>query len=113
MRVYTHTACLAHDTGPDHAERSARLSAVTDALRAGLPALDWHEAPRATRGQLLRAHAPDLLDAVLALLQAAAAARQGAPRFGLPADFDPIEGWIGGCSVASNRQCDGIGSAAQ
>ena len=65
MRVYTHTACLAHDTGPDHAERSARLSAVTDALRAGLPALDWHEAPRATRGQLLRAHAPDLLDAVL------------------------------------------------
>ena len=65
MRVYTHPACLAHDTGPDHAERPARLSAVTDALRTGLPALDWHEAPRATRGQLLRAHAPDLLDAVL------------------------------------------------
>jgi len=65
MRVYTHPACLAHDTGPDHAERPARLSAVTDALRAGLPALDWYEAPRATRGQLLRAHAPDLLDAVL------------------------------------------------
>ena len=65
MRVYTHPACLAHDTGPDHAERPARLSAVTDALRAGLPALDWHEAPRATRGQLLRAHAPDLLEAVL------------------------------------------------
>ena len=65
MRVYTHPACLAHDTGPDHAERPARLSAVTDALRTGLPALDWHEAPRATRGQLLRAHAPDLLEAVL------------------------------------------------
>ena len=30
-----------------------------------MPALDWHEAPRATRGQLLRAHAPELLDAVL------------------------------------------------
>ena len=65
MRVYTHPACLAHDTGPDHAERPARLTAVVDALRRELPALDWHEAPRATRGQLLRAHAPDLLDAVL------------------------------------------------
>ena len=66
MRVYTHPACLAHDTGPDHAERPARLTAVVDALRRALPALDWHEAPRATRGQLLRAHAPELLDAVLA-----------------------------------------------
>ena len=65
MRVYTHPACLAHDTGPDHAERPARLTAVVDALRRELPALEWHEAPRATRGQLLRAHAPDLLDAVL------------------------------------------------
>ena len=65
MRVYTHPACLAHDTGPDHAERPARLTAVVDALRRGLPALDWHEAPRASRGQLLRAHAPELLDAVL------------------------------------------------
>ena len=65
MRVYTHPACLAHDTGPDHAERPARLTAVVDALRSQLPALDWHEAPRASRGQLLRAHAPELLDAVL------------------------------------------------
>ncbi|MEF9977385.1 MAG: histone deacetylase family protein [Thermomonas sp.] len=65
MRVYTHPACLDHDTGPDHAERPARLNAVVDALRSELPALDWHEAPRATRGQLLRAHAPELLDAVL------------------------------------------------
>ena len=65
MRVYTHPACLAHDTGPDHAERPARLATVIDALRSQLPALDWHEAPRASRGQLLRAHAPELLDAVL------------------------------------------------
>lgn len=65
MRVYTHPACLAHDTGDAHPERPARLTAVIDALRNGLPALEWHEAPRATRGQLLRAHSPELLDAVL------------------------------------------------
>lgn len=65
MRVYTHPACLLHDTGPNHAEQPARLRVVLDALQAAYPSLDWHEAPCATRGQLLRAHAPSLLDAVL------------------------------------------------
>ncbi|WP_374668610.1 DUF429 domain-containing protein [Ramlibacter sp.] len=36
----------------------------------------------------------DTLDAVLCLVQAAWAAGQGAPRYGLPADVDPLEGWI-------------------
>jgi len=36
----------------------------------------------------------DSLDAVLCLVQAAWAARQGAPRYGLPQDLDPLEGWI-------------------
>ena len=66
VRVYTHPACLAHDTGPAHAERPERLSAVTQALRDALNgSLDWREAPRATREQLLRAHDPELLQVVL------------------------------------------------
>jgi acetoin utilization deacetylase AcuC-like enzyme len=65
LRVYTHPACLWHDTGPEHAERPERLRTVIDALIAAFPDLDWREAPRATRGQLLRAHAPSLLEAVL------------------------------------------------
>lgn len=36
----------------------------------------------------------DALDAVLCLMQAAWAARQGAPRYGLPEGMDPLEGWI-------------------
>jgi hypothetical protein len=36
----------------------------------------------------------DSLDAVLCLVQAAWAAQHGAPRYGLPADVDPLEGWI-------------------
>jgi hypothetical protein len=36
----------------------------------------------------------DSLDAVLCLVQAAWAARHGAPRYGLPDDLDPLEGWI-------------------
>lgn len=36
----------------------------------------------------------DSLDATLCLLQAAWAQLQGAPRYGLPAQTDPLEGWI-------------------
>lgn len=45
----------------------------------------------------------DSLDAVLCLLQAAWAARQhaaGAPRYGLPAELDLLEGWIVGAPLA-------------
>jgi len=36
----------------------------------------------------------DSLDAALCLMQAAWAQRQGAPRYGLPLEMDPLEGWI-------------------
>ena len=65
MRVYTHPACTRHDPGPGHAERPLRLVAVTEALRESFTALDWHEAPSASRGQLLRAHDDALLALVL------------------------------------------------
>ena len=65
LRVYTHEACLLHDTGPAHAERPERLRVVVDALREAYPHLDWRQAPIATRGQLLRVHSEHLLEAVL------------------------------------------------
>jgi acetoin utilization deacetylase AcuC-like enzyme len=63
--VFSHSACLAHDTGPAHAECPARLAAVTAGLHEAYPDLEWHEAPRASRGQLLRVHCESLLHAVL------------------------------------------------
>lgn len=65
MRIYTHPACTRHDPGPGHAERPLRLVAVTEALRENFSALDWEEAPRASRGQLLRVHDDALLALVL------------------------------------------------
>lgn len=65
MRFYTHPACVLHDTGPAHAERPARLENVTAALREAFPQVPWLEAPRATRGQLLRVHEDALLRLVL------------------------------------------------
>jgi len=64
VAVYTHSACLAHATGAGHVESPARLAAVTAALRA-VPGLEWHDAPRAARGQLARVHSDHLLRRVL------------------------------------------------
>ena len=47
LRLYTHPACLQHDTGPGHPESPARLVAVLRALdRDRHAALDRVEAPR-------------------------------------------------------------------
>ena len=65
LPVFTHAACFGHDTGPGHVEVPARLGAVVTALRDHVPGIEWLEAPRATRGQLLRVHEPLLLHAIL------------------------------------------------
>ena len=66
VRVYTHAACLAHDTGADHAEHSGRLRAVLDALQASALPIDWQDAPPVAREDLLRVHHAELVDRVLA-----------------------------------------------
>lgn len=66
MLVFTHTACLGHDPGPDHPESPERLRAVLDALRAAFPdQLDWREAPPAKLGELARVHTRELIDDML------------------------------------------------
>ncbi len=65
IRVYTHAACLDHDTGAGHAEHPGRLRAVLDALQASALPLDWQDAPLAAREHLLRVHHPALVDRVL------------------------------------------------
>jgi acetoin utilization deacetylase AcuC-like enzyme len=67
LRLYTHSSCLQHDPGPDHAERPARLRAVLQALdHDRYAALDRIEAPRVTREQLLRVHSAAHVDHILA-----------------------------------------------
>jgi hypothetical protein len=48
----------------------------------------------AQRDSLVHDASGDSLDAVLCLVQAAWAHGHGAPLYGLPADLDPLEGWI-------------------
>jgi len=63
--IFTHAACLAHDPGPEHPERPARLQVVLEALRAAHGDLDWREAPRVKLGDLRRVHGEQLIESVL------------------------------------------------
>lgn len=77
------------------AERTATRHRIVDALTQGehpqrLPLL----LDDSQRTQLISDASGDRLDACLALIQAAGCLQAGAPDYGLPAGFDPIEGWI-------------------
>ena len=55
--VFTHPACLEHDTGFSHPESADRLRAVLETLkRPEFAALKWRDAPRAEPAQLSRVH---------------------------------------------------------
>ena len=65
--LFTHAACLEHDTGPGHPERIARLAAVNEALaQEKFALLDRREAPRADGADLLRVHPAAYVDHVFA-----------------------------------------------
>ena len=66
--LFTHPACLLHDTGPGHPECPDRLRAVLQALEhPNFVPLLREEAPLATRDQLLLAHDAAYVDAILAM----------------------------------------------
>ena len=75
-----------------------RLIARKDLLHAlelGATRLDLRlKLTNAQLDTLINDASGDSLDAVLCLVQAAWAARHGAPRYGLPEAFDSLEGWI-------------------
>jgi acetoin utilization deacetylase AcuC-like enzyme len=64
----THPSSLKHDMGAGHPECPARIHAIEDQLIASglLPFLERHEAPAATREQLLRVHSADYIDSIFA-----------------------------------------------
>ncbi len=67
--LFTHAACLEHDTGLGHPECADRLRAVLAALETEeFYLLERQEAPRATIEQIARAHPAEHIDRVLAAI---------------------------------------------
>lgn len=62
----THPLCLKHDMGAHHPESPARIHAIEDQLIASgiMDHLQRHDAPEATREQLVRVHAADYVDLI-------------------------------------------------
>ncbi|HTN93320.1 MAG TPA: histone deacetylase family protein [Gallionella sp.] len=62
----SHPLCLKHDMGAYHPESPARIHAIEDMLIASglLSYLQRHDAPAATRAQLMRVHDPDYVDSI-------------------------------------------------
>lgn len=69
--IFSHPACLEHDTGPGHPERIERLKSVLKRLRADdFAELAWREAPAATIAEIARVHDRDYVEAALAAIPA-------------------------------------------
>jgi acetoin utilization deacetylase AcuC-like enzyme len=67
--LFSHSACLDHDTGGYHPESPERLRAVLTALEGeDFMFLDRREAPRATKDQLALAHPREYVEAMLAAI---------------------------------------------
>ena len=82
--------------------RATNRRAILGALVAGAAGLDIRlEITPAWSRRLLADGSGDLLDAVICGLQAGHAA--ALPEYGLPADLDPLEGWIAAVSPGSRR----------
>ncbi|WP_395017980.1 histone deacetylase family protein [Dongia sp.] len=65
--LYTHAACLQHDTGPGHPERIQRLGAVLQAVKGPeFSDVVWREAPLAEIAQIERVHDADYVRHALA-----------------------------------------------
>lgn len=68
VAMFTHPACLEHDTGAEHPECADRLRSVLQALEhPDFVPLLREVAPEATRAQLELAHPDEYVEAILAL----------------------------------------------
>ncbi|MGA8787188.1 MAG: DUF429 domain-containing protein, partial [Polaromonas sp.] len=93
--VLGHRSYKSDDKAKQTAERLIARKDLITALEHGQTRLGLRlKVSHAQRDALVDDASGDCLDAVLCLLQAAWAARQGAPRYGLPPEMDPLEGWI-------------------
>lgn len=105
-RAITSASYKSDDRRKQTPERRRAREAIVRALQQGSPPLGL--ALRATAEEfaaLVDDGSGDRLDAVLALVQAAACLRAGPPAYGLPAAVDALEGWIAGAPFTPAPEC--------
>jgi hypothetical protein len=93
--ILGHRSYKSDDKAKQTSERLIARKDLVTALEHGQTRLKLRlQQSHALRDTLVDDASGDSLDAVLCLMQAAWAQQKGAPRYGLPAGMDPLEGWI-------------------
>ena len=113
VALFTHQACLAHDTGPYHPECPDRLRAVLQALEhPDFAGLLREQAPEATREQLCLAHPERHVDRVLALRPVDELIAIDPDTVVSPGSLEAARRAAGGAIAAVDAVMDGWASAA-
>ena len=113
VALFTHQACLAHDTGPYHPECPDRLRAVLQALEhPDFAGLLREQAPEATREQLCLAHPERHVDRVLALHPVDELIAIDPDTVVSPGSLEAARRAAGGAIAAVDAVMDGWASAA-
>ncbi len=103
MRIFTHADAAGHLTPPGHPERAERLAAVKAGLseveQGGL-ALDWREAPLASRDEVLRCHPASYHDRILAAVPAEGWAQLDGDTYLSPGSYRAAMRAVGGIAAA-------------
>lgn len=86
------------DSDPRDAVRRAHREHLLERLASQLP-IDFQISPD-DRHAMIEDGQGDLIDAWMCAIQAAWAAMKGPPRWGVPVDLDPQEGWITSLDLA-------------
>ncbi|NNE81233.1 MAG: histone deacetylase family protein [Silicimonas sp.] len=98
-RIYWHDAALHHITPPGHPERVARAEAVKARL-GKIEGLDWHEAPIADRGEVLRCHPEHYVTRIEAAVPASDYVSLDADTHMSPGSLEAAMRAVGGCGSA-------------
>jgi acetoin utilization deacetylase AcuC-like enzyme len=109
LPVFTHPACLAHDTGPDHPETTARLSTVLALFRSD-PAFEVRDAAPASLEPVLRVHPQAYLDSVRAFSLAGGGPLSGDTMLSQQS-WDAALGAAGAVLAATTLAMEGTGHA--
>ncbi|MEM8801572.1 MAG: histone deacetylase family protein [Pseudomonadota bacterium] len=97
--IYWNDAALGHVTPPGHPERVARVEAIKPALEA-LDGLEWRDAPKGSREDVLRCHPAAYFDRIEAALPAQSYISLDGDTHMSPGSLDAALHAVGGCGAA-------------
>lgn len=109
--IYWNDASLNHVTPPGHPERVARVEAIKPALQA-MDGLEWRDAPKADRSEVLRCHPERYLERIEAAVPTNDYISLDGDTHMSPGTLDAALHAVGGCGAAADAVLGGEAKTA-